>query len=104
MTAKWQGMPFISNPTGSGPIWPETPGSSISINNQSQIEHEFTVTVTATGGPLIVPDALDLTGAAFIRQGTDLLLEGTDGFRVLVKAYFFLARGLGDRRWRSSYP
>ncbi len=88
MTANWQGMPFSSNLTGSGSIWPETLGSAISASDQSPIEHEFTVTATVTGGPLIVPDALDLTGAAFIRQGTDSLLEGTDGFRVLVKSYF----------------
>ena len=35
-----------------------------------------------------MPDALGLTGAAFIRQGADLLLEGADGFRVLIEEYF----------------
>ncbi len=54
-------------------------------------ENAWTMLAASPDGALIVPHGAFLLDADFVRQGSDLLLVGDDGTRVLIKGYFALS-------------
>ncbi len=65
-------------------VSPQTVGTSTGSENAL-------IVLTATpNGALVVPHGAFLLNANFVRQGSDLVLVGDDGTRVLIKDYFAL--------------
>ena len=56
----------------------------------AQADGETIVIAATPSAALVVPRGTLLLVADFVRQGADLLLEGPDGARVLIKGYFAL--------------
>ncbi|MCG8359643.1 MAG: FecR domain-containing protein, partial [Kiloniellales bacterium] len=53
------------------------------------------IEAAATGEPIEIPHGEFLLGADFLRQGDDLLLQGSDGLAVLIRGYFALVEPPG---------